>query len=231
MKYFVWLCLFITVPVTADDKPTLWIGGTQHSEDSDYTYLGAIRPLDGQSFEQGWYWQAIASWLSYEYDLSIGGQPDTLKARAPGVEVGLGHRWSSDDWNLALSLSAGYRDYRLSPDVRTEKPEGSTLSLIPQLQFNYAIAETVSLGLLSNWAIGPQSTFNRLRLGYQPNWRWQLGPELYYQEGRNYRVKQAGLFASRILDSGLNIELNAGLAETQDQSGSGYIGFALSKFY
>ncbi|MBD3635581.1 MAG: cellulose biosynthesis protein BcsS, partial [Methylophaga sp.] len=224
------ILLLLPTYLQADNSP-LVIGGSQHAKDSDYSYLGVIQPLPGEKLGEGWFWQAIGSWLSYEYDLTVNGQPDELKANAPGIESGMGYAWSSGPWRASLSLSLGYRHYRLSPDVAGEEPEGSTLSLTPKLQLSYLVSEQFELSMLNNWSLGPQSVFNRFRAGYRPHWRWQVGPELYYQEGKNYRIKQAGLFVSRIMEGGVSLELNAGISESQDQSGDPYLGLALSKLF
>ncbi len=230
MRLFTWILLLLPGYLLADNAPLI-IGGTQHAKDSDYSYLGVIQPLAGEKLGDGWFWQGIGSWLAYEYDLTINGQPDELKARAPGIEAGMGYAWAAGPWRTSLSLSLGYRDYRLSPDVAGEEPDGSTLSLTPQLQLSYLVNDKIEFALLSNWALGPQSVFNRFRAGYRPHWRWQIGPEFYYQEGKNYRVKQAGLFVSRIMEKGLSLELNAGISESQDQSGDPYLGLAFSKLF
>lgn len=216
-------------------KPSapLWltIGGTQHSKESSYTYLGLIRPIWGGELGKGWFHSAIASWLTYQYDISINGQPDELKAKAPGIESGLGYGWVGDDYSLSLSVSAGYRNYRLSPDVPGEKPEGSTFHLSPQIQAGYRISESWDVALLSNYSIGPQSNFNRLRLGVKASPAWHVGLEGIYQEGRNYRIKQAGLFATRYLSNGLSLEVSGGHLESKDESSTPYFGVAFSKVF
>ncbi|HET8808505.1 MAG TPA: cellulose biosynthesis protein BcsS, partial [Methylophaga sp.] len=80
-------------------------------------------------------------------------------------------------------------------------------------------------------SIGPQSQFNRLRLGYRPTGMWHVGLEGMYQEGKSYRIKQYGLFATHYFASGLSLELHGGTLESQDTSGAAYLGAAFSKSF
>jgi hypothetical protein len=209
----------------------LMIGGTQHSSESAYTYLGLIRPIWGGELGKGWFHSVIGSWLAYEYDINIGNQPDTLKAKAPGIDTGLGYAWTGKDYNLSLSMALGYRHYNLSPNVPGEKPEGSTFNLTPQVQAGYNLTDSVDVALLSNYSFGQQSNFNRLRLGFKPINNWHMGLEALYQEGRNYRIKQQGLFATTYLNNGLSLELSGGNLESKDGSSTGYVGIAFSKLF
>lgn len=229
-----WASTGLAKEATSPEKSEpLWltIGGTQHSKESSYTYLGLIRPIWGGELGKGWFHSTIASWLTYQYDISVNGQADELKAKAPGIETGLGYGWAGDAYSLSLSVSAGYRNYRLSPNVPGEKPEGSTFHLSPQIQAGYKITDYWDIALLSNYSIGPQSNFNRLRLGAKAGPAWHVGLEGIYQEGRNYRIKQAGLFATRYLSNGLSLEVSGGHLESKDESSTPYFGVAFSKVF
>lgn len=221
--------IFVGLPVKAEQD--LLIGGSQYSRASSYSYLGLIKPVADGELGKGWFVSAIGSWLTYEYDINVNNQADTLKAKAPGIDFGLGYGWQGDKYYLQLSAAAGYRDYRLSPNVPGEEPEGSMLSLTPQFQVGYQFTPTVDIGLLSNWSIGPQSQFNRLRLGFRPSGVWHIGLEGIYQDGKNYRSKQYGLFATRYLAKGLSLELHGGTLQSQDISSAAYLGAAFSKTF
>lgn len=223
------LLMIWTLPAQAEQD--LLIAGSQYSRTSSYSYLGLIKPLADGQLGKGWFVSAVGSWLTYEYDININNQDDTLKAKAPGIDFGLGYGWQSDKLYLQLSAAAGYRNYRLSPNVSGEQPEGSTLSLTPQLQAGYQFTPKWDIGLLSNWSIGPQSQFNRLRLGFRPSGVWHVGLESIYQDGKNYRSKQYGLFATRYLVNGLSLELHGGTLQSQDITSAVYLGAALSKSF
>ncbi len=230
-SYFFLMILLMLSGGAAKAEQDLLIGGSQYSRTSSYSYLGLIKPVADGQLGRGWFVSAIGSWLTYEYDINVNNQADTLKAKAPGIDFGLGYGWQGDNHYLQLSAAAGYRDYRLSPDVPGEEPDGSTLSLTPQLQVGYQFSPRFDIGLLSNWSIGPQSQFNRLRMGFRPSRVWHVGLEGIFQDGKNYRIKQYGLFATRYLANGLGLELHGGTLESQDISSAVYVGAAFSKSF
>lgn len=210
---------------------TLIFGGTQQSNQSNYTYLGAIRPIWGGELGQGWFQSLIASWLAYQYEVTFNNQPDTLKAKAPGIDAGLGYAWTGHDYTLNFSVAAGYRHYNLSPNVPGEKPEGSVFNLTPQIQAGYQLTKLIDIALLSNYSFGQQSNFNRVRLGAKYIDNWHLGLEAMYQEGRNYRIQQHGLFATHYFNNGVSLELSGGQLKSQDDKTTGYFGVAFSKLF
>jgi len=60
---------------------------------------------------------------------------------------------------------------------------------------------------------------------------WRTGLEGIWQEGKNYRITQQGLFLSRTLASGMTLEINAGQAKAQNYSASAYIGLTFASTY
>lgn len=207
----------------------LIIGGTQISEDSSYTHLGALRPSWGGRLGHGWYQSAFVSYLTYDYDTEVQAETINVKARAPGIELGIGYIWDGERHAVNLSLAAGYRNYNLSPDLPSEEPNGDQGTVIPQLQASYRMAPAWDADLISNYAFGPDSTFNRARLGYLPLNGWRFGPELIFQEGRNYRNEQVGFFVAVPLQPGWRLEMSSGRLEKKDGAIMPYMGIAFSK--
>ncbi|HET8808368.1 MAG TPA: hypothetical protein VFM76_08315, partial [Methylophaga sp.] len=136
-RYLLLASMLYILSLPAQAEQNLLIGGSQYSRTSSYTYLGLIKPFAEGQLGRGWFMSAVGSWLTYEYDINVNNQADKLEAKAPGIDLGVGYGWLGDQYYLQLSTAAGYRDYRLSPDVPGEDPEGSTLSLTPQLQAGY----------------------------------------------------------------------------------------------
>jgi len=224
----------VSAEEASQEKPaakSLIIGGIQHSNQSEFSYLGYIKPIWGGELGKGWFMTVMGSRLAYQYDINFNNQPDTLEARAPGIDAGLGYGWSTKDYYLSLSAALGYRHFNLSPNVPGEKPEGSVFNFTPQIQAGYNLTEHFDIGLLSNYSFGQQSNFNRLRLGYKPAWNWHFGLESFYQEGRNFRIKQNGVFATTLFTNGFGLELSAGNLENQDGASTGYYGLAFSKLF
>lgn len=233
------VCSLLSTTGYAEDTSTqkhdaaqyLMIGGSQYSSESSYSYLGLIRPIGNAEIGHGWFQSIIGSRLSYQYGINENNQANTLKVKAPGIETGLGYSWSSNVYNLSLSMAVGYRYYNLNPYVSGEKPEGSTYNLTPQIQAGYNLTNKIDVGLLSNYSFGQQSNFNRLRLGYKPVNNWHVGLESMYQQGRNYRIKQQGIFATTYLDHGLSLDVSGGNLDSGNNSSTAYFGLAFSKFF
>ncbi len=224
--------LSLPLEVFAKDDDPLFIGGFQRAEHNSYTYAGLITPILGGKLGEGWFNRTIASWLTYEYDTSYNGQPTQLKAKAPGIETGFGYAWAGKSYGVNISASVGYRDFRLSPNVAGEEPEGKVLVFSPQLQARYDITEHIETDLIASHAFAKknaETSFARLRLGYKPRWDWKFGIEGIYQEGENFRVKQQGLYVVTYLKNGWGVEASGGNAESRDNSSSAYIGFGVSK--
>lgn len=220
--------------ILAEEHPSaslvpLVIGGTHIADNNTYTYLGGIRPVWDGELGRGWFHSAIASYLTYSYDTDIGGSEVEIDARAPGIDFGIGYGWSGPGYSLSLSSALGYRRFDLSPDVRSEKPNGSQVAFTPQVQANYRFTDHWDGDLISNYSAGPRSTFNRLRVGYRPPGDWRFGPEFIYQEGRNYRNLQWGLFTGIPMGNGFAVELSAGQMEEDSGDTGGYVAIAFSK--
>ncbi len=222
----------LSLNASAKDDDPLFIGGFQRADHNSYTFAGVITPILGGKLGEGWFNRTIASWLTYEYDASYNGQPTTLKAKAPGIETGFGYAWQGKSYGINLSASVGYRDFRLSPNIPDEEPEGKVLVFSPQLQARYDITEHIETDLIASHAFAKknaETSFGRLRLGYKPRWDWKFGLEGVYQEGENFRVKQNGLYLVHYLSSGWGVEVSGGKAESRDNSSSAYFGLGISK--
>lgn len=224
------LCLIAQAGLGSDEfaEVPLVFGGSYLSSDSTYSYLGFVRPDWGGELGKGWYQSAILNYLTYEYTTDVNAVNTRVEAKAPGMDLGIGYIWSGPGYNLNLSGSAGYRDFNLSPDLPEEDPNGGEAAFTPQIMAGYEFSPLFKLDLISNYSLGPDSTYNRLRGGYATN-GWRLGPEFVYQDGENYRNTQAGLFTEIPLPGGLRLELSAGQLENQDNHKSGYISLGFSK--
>lgn len=214
----------------ADDKPSaILIGGSQAGSRDSYSYLGFVMPaLDGQ-VGQGWYVRAVASWISYRYDKDVDGRTVEVRAKAPGVDAGLGYAWRSAASSADLSLAVGARHTSLSPDVQTDGPKGSNFTLTPQVMAQHSFGPSVDADLLANYSFGTQDRFARARLGLHPNSRWRTGVEAAVAAGADYRNTRAGLFAGTSFASGWWVDLSAGRSHSRDGKQGNYLSVALSK--
>lgn len=226
------LGLFIATGAHAKDDDPLFIGGVQASSDSSYTYAGIITPIWGGKLGQGWFNRTIASWLTYEYSTTVNGADRTVRAKAPGVETGLGYAWAGANYGIGLSAAIGYRYFKVSPDLPDEDPQGGVVTFSPQVQANYAFTKRWDTDLIASHTFAgksAESTFGRLRFGFKPRQDWRLGIEGIHQEGENYRIEQSGLFATKYLANGWGVELSGGNANSKDGNDSAYMGLAVSK--
>ena len=223
-------CLLMAAQAGANEfaEFPLIFGGTYIASDSTYSYLGIVHPDWGGELGRGWYQSAIVNYLTYEYTTAVDAVNTRVKAKAPGVDIGLGYIWSGTDYSLNLSGSVGYRNFDLSPDLPNEEPNGGEAAFTPQVIASYEINPAFKVDLISNFSIGPDSTYNRLRGGYVAH-GWRLGPEFVYQDGENYRNSQIGIFTEIPLTGGFRIELSVGQLENQDDDNGGYISLGFSK--
>lgn len=214
------------------EEDPLFIGGVQASSNSSYSYGGLIIPIWGGKLGQGWFNRSIASYLTYEYRTTVNGQDVKVKAKAPGADVGLGYSWAGRSYGINLSGAIGYRYFDLKPQLPENDPKGSVYYFSPQLQARYNFTSKLDADLISSYTYGKKSAesfFNRVRFGYMPTYDWRFGLEDIYQEGNNYRIKQYGLFATTYFSNGLGVELNGGVGEDLNSSGSPYFGISFSK--
>lgn len=216
---------------SAQPVTQLWIAGLQLSPDNSYSYLGWLRPVWGGSLGRGWYHKTVGSWLTYRYDTDHEGRQVEVRARAPGVETGLGHVWQHDSLQVDLSVSAGVRHTRRRPDVASEGPGGTQLTLTPQLSLRQAWGPRTDGELLASYSFGTRGRFARARLGWRPQASWRGGVEASIAAGPDYRNDQIGLFAGRQVAPGLTLDFNAGRAHARDSGHSAYLGVAASKTF
>jgi len=215
----------------AQQAPQLVIGGSQISSESSYTYLGVITPVQGARLGQGWFQKTVGSWLTYRYDTEHNGAPVGVRASAPGIETGMGYAWQGESLKGDVSLTVGVRHTRLRPaDVPTDGPEGTQLTLTPQLAAGYQFSRTVDADLIASYSLGTRSRFARLRWGFQPGGDWRAGLEGVLSQGPDYRNLQRGVFVGLPLAQGWFIDVNAGQVQPRDGQRTPYVGLSFSRF-
>lgn len=225
------LSMLASAPCKSETNNNLVIAGVQTSSKSTYAYSMAIVPFSDAKLGQGWYQKAGFSWLTYRYDGTLNGNTREVSAKAPGIEAGIGHIWNNEDSRLDLSATLGYRHIEISPFTPTGDRDGNVFILNPQIQASRQFNSSIDAELLANYAIGLGSSFTRMRLGWKPVTGWRTGLEGIWQEGKNYRVTQQGLFLSKTLASGVTLEINAGQAKPQNDAASAYIGLSFASTY
>jgi hypothetical protein len=225
------LSLLVSQPCKAENNNNLVIAGLQASSKSTYAFSTAIVPFGDAKLGQGWYQKAGLSWLTYRYDGTLNSDTREVSAKAPGIEAGIGHMWNNEDSRLDLSATLGYRHIEISPFTPAGDRDGNVFILNPQIQASRQFNSSIDAELLANYAIGLGSSFTRMRLGWKPVAGWRTGLEGIWQEGKNYRITQQGLFLSKTLASGVTLEINAGQAKPQNDSASAYIGLSFASTY
>ena len=213
----------------ASDPTRLLIAGTQIGGQSTYTYAGIVAPTGGGQLGDGWFYTGVVSWLTYEYDKDFGAGLETLKTSAHGVEIAKGYARSGPDYWLNMSVGLGYRDFRLSPDIATEKPRGGTLTLTPQIQGQRTLSDGVQWSAIGNYSFGADSFFTRTSLDFRITDQWWLGPEAGYQEGKEYRIRQLGLLGRYRGIPGLSLDFALGQQQQKDGERRAYGSAALVK--
>ena len=225
------LSLLASVPCKAETNNNLVIAGVHTSAKSTYAFSMAIVPFGDARLGQGWYQKAGVSWLTYRYDGTLNSNTREVSASAPGIEAGIGHMWNNEGSRLDLSATLGYRHIGMTPFTPSGDRTGNVFTVNPQIQASRQLSSSIDAELLANYAIGLESSFTRARLGWKPVAEWRTGLEGIWQEGKNYRITQQGLFLSRTLASGMTLEINAGQAKPQNDSASAYIGLSLVSTY
>jgi hypothetical protein len=223
--------MLASLPCKAEPNNNLVIAGLQVSSKSSYAFSTVIVPFSGARVGQGWYQKAGVSWLTYSYDGTFNGNNREVSASAPGIQAGIGHIWNYERSRLDLSVTLGYRNIDISPFVPDGDRAGNVFTLNPQIQASQQLNTSIDADLLANYAIGMETYFVRTRLGWKPVTGWRTGLEGIWQEGKNYRVSQQGLFLSKTLASGMTVEINAGQAKPENDSASAYIGLTFASTY
>jgi len=234
-RIYILALLAISANTLADDNSpsqSLVIGGSQHSSNSSYSYLGLITPIWGGKIGDGWFNNTIASWLTYDYNGSQNGSTVHVKAKAPGIETGLGYAWSGPKYALSFSTTLGFRDIGLNPKLANDDgPEGGTFAVSPQIQARYELLPKLDTDLISSYSFGPDSSFNRLRLGWTGIPGWRIGIEEVLQRGQTYQNEQQGIFITKYLSNGISLELSGGTSKPRDDKSSPYIGISFAKMF
>lgn len=213
----------------ADDPAWLVFGGVQGSAASGFSHLGLMRPLKGARWGEGFFHRTMASWLSYEYDTTVGGQPTRVKARAPGLEAGVGHAWRRGAVQSEASLGVGVRDTDIDPAGVHSSLRGQRWALIPQVAMALPVGAAWEGEAMASYQIGPGDRFVRARLiGTRLRPGWRIGAEVAHQQGRTYRNLSAGVLAGKDLAGGVRLELSLGQVHTREGRREPCIGLAFS---
>lgn len=225
--------IVLTLPITAGAQQLtgVAIGGLQYSPDSSYTYAGMLKSLAGGQLGEGWYTKVIASWLTYRYDTNIAGTGYQVRARAPGVEGGVGYGWKANRYTLSLSAAIGLRHITVKPIVPEDEETGNVWTFNPQVQGSLALTPKVEASTLASYAFGQKSAYARARLAWKPNGTWFVGLQETYLKGRNYRINQHGIVVGRSLGNGYTVEVSGGRSRPRDGDSTGYLAFGLSRVF
>ena len=221
----------LTCLCRAETNNNLVISGVQIASKSTYAFATAIVPFSDARLGQGWYQKAGVSWMTYRYDGTLNGNSSEVIATAPGIDAGIGHMWNSEKSGLDVSATVGYRHVGISPFVPAGDRAGNVFTLNPQIQARHQLSTAIDADVLANYAIGMHSSFVRSRLGWKPMAGWRTGVEGLWQDGKNYHVRQQGLFLMKTLASGMTLEINAGQAKPDNESASAYVGLTVSSTY
>lgn len=225
---FALLLTTMALSATAQDNNPLLLAGSQWSSASSYSYAGAIIPVAGSVLGQGWFVPIFVNYLTYNYASAFNNQPVTAGVTAPGASAGIGYQWRGSHGSLSLSGSIGYQHFQTIPSVNNAI-NSDQLAVIPQIQGQYQFTPTVDGDWISTYYFGPNSNWNRFRLGWQPNWRLHVGIEQIFQGGSNYRIHQGGMFVSTPLPHGLNLECDFGKLYSIGLPTQPYVGLSVVK--
>lgn len=207
------------------------IGGVQYSPDSSYTYAGMLKSFPGGRLGEGWYSKVIASWLTYRYDTNINGTDYEIRARAPGIEGGVGYGWKRDRYTLSLSASIGLRHITVKPIVPENEETGNVWTFNPQLQGSLALTPKVEASTLASYAFGQESAYAQARLAWKPNGTWFVGLQEIYLKGRNYRINQHGIVVGRPVGNSYTFEVSGGRSRPRNGDSTGYFALGLSRVF
>lgn len=226
------LALVLAMPLSRAESPTnVMFAGANGSSRSGYTYLGAIAPMQGSELGLGPYGKAIVSWLNYRYNSSELGPVTEIDASGAGIEVGAGYAWRDERGTLDLSATVGYRDLHVTPFVPADQKSGSVLTLNPQLSASTRLGSMVDADLIANYSIGLGSSWARARIGGKPSGSWRAGVEAIFLDGRNYSIRQQGVFVSVPVDAGTSIEFSVGRSKPRDDNASAYAGITFVRTF
>ncbi len=226
------LALMLAMPLSHAESPTnVMFAGINGSSRSGYAYLGAITPMQGAELGMGPYGKAVLSWLNYRYNSSELGPVTEIDASGPGLELGGGYAWRDERGTLDLSATVGYRNLHVTPFVPADQKSGSVLTLNPQLAASTRLGSTADADLIANYSIGLGSSWARARIGTKPSGSWRAGVEAIFLDGRNYSIRQQGVFVSMPVDAGTAIEFSVGRSKPRDDNASAYAGIAFVRTF
>jgi hypothetical protein len=202
--------------------------GVERSSSTTHAYLGYITPIADESLRNGWYQKLVLSSTTYGYQSNEQGPLVNIDGRSNGIGAGLGRAWRSQSATIDLSATVGYRDVRLSPYAPANDKTGNVVTLSPQLMLWRQLGSGIDTDLIASYATGIASSFVRVRVGVRPAESYRVGMEYKWLDGRNYRISKQGAFIAFRLGQKLNLELNTGRENPENNKEATYVGIALS---
>ncbi len=208
---------------------SLLLGGYNGSSlDSQYGYIGAIIPIGGGLWDQGWRVKLWGDYVSFDYDKTdlATGTKGEIDADGFGGNLGIGYRWNmSAETNVTAYASVVYRDLDLDPDDPDNDDDdvGARMAL----ELNHDFGNRWSTSMMGSYTAVMDSYWARMRPGYQTNGNYVVGPEVVVLGGDEFDKQRFGAFISGINLGSMKLGLKAGV-ELDDGDTGGYGGLSLS---
>lgn len=196
----------------ADDNDTLIVGGVEMSEDNaSYALIGAITPLPGSTFGNGYVARIFASRLTYSYKATR-----RIEAESYGSELSVGFQNSGEHGWWGIYAGPGYRYTDLSPNDPSSEANGSLATVKLQAEGERYLSQDIKANINTSFeAFATNGYWTRARL----LWRYQgdifIGPEAIYQGDDDYDAWSAGagIFGIPVFDT-TNLGFKAGVHRT-----------------
>lgn len=226
------LCLAVLPQAYAAER-LIFAGAEKRRHGEHYAYLGALLPLPGANrLGDGWVQRYWVDTYRYAYDVSNPAlypvDPQTIRARARGVEAAVGYQFERGRWQVAGYAGLRHTETRFAPDDPGSRVRGSRLW--PKFQFE------IGTDLASRWrtdnivayTAGLDGYWLRSRLTRATASGYEIGPELVILGDRDFKALKAGVVVGGLRptpDSRLALRLGYHLQST---SSSPYAGIDLS---
>jgi hypothetical protein len=171
----------------------------------------------------------FGSYLQYEYD------SDSLavEAKAPGVKLMVGTKYSDTGFLLILSGGVDYRDTSLTPDDITSSVSGSKTGAVFDALFIKDLSQEIVLELLGSFSTIGDSLWGRQRFkhiipslsGESKNRKVYIGFETVGEGNSDYSGFKVGpLFEIQNITKKFSVLFNAGYKTSDSISDAGYFG-------
>lgn len=217
--------LLAVAPAHAEGDALLFTGAEFSGHRSNYGQVGAVVPLPGNTFGNGFVVRGAAYGLTYKYE-NAGRDID---GDAVGGELTAGYQSSGAPGWWAFYTGPTYRHTSLSPNDPASKADGGNAGWIFQGEGERKLTQDIKLALAGNYVVAENSAFwTRVRLLYRIDGEMFAGPEGIYQGDEDYNAWAvgAGLFGIALDDNTL-LGVKGGVRKVEDFSLSPYGGFEL----